>query len=138
MGDIPATTDMVTSILTNPLPGQDIDADTTFNVSVQMSGIDPGTFTNPDATYYAAPQQLNNGLIVGHTHITVQTLGNSLTPTTPPDPTVFVFFKGVNNAGNGQGLLSATVDGGLPAGFYRVCTMAAAANHQPVTMPVAQ
>jgi len=37
---------------------------------------------------------------------------------------------------NGQ--LSVTVTGGLPAGLYRVCTMASAANHQSVLMPVAQ
>lgn len=27
---------------------------------------------------------------------------------------------------------------GLEKGFYRVCTMSSAANHQPVLMPVAQ
>lgn len=37
-----------------------------------------------------------------------------------PDPVQFVFFKGIKNAGNGNGLLSATITDGLPAGNYRV------------------
>jgi hypothetical protein len=139
MGDIPAKTSMVSSIITFPLAGSaTIESDTTFNITVQMSNIVAGFFTNADATYYAAPQALSGGLVVGHTHVTVQDLGASLNPTTALDATQFAFFKGINDAGNGKGLLSATVTGGLPAGNYRVCTLAAAANHQPVLMPVAQ
>jgi hypothetical protein len=139
MGDIPAKTAMVSSIITFPLAGSaTIESDTTFNITVQMSNIVAGSFTNPDATYYAAPQQLSGGLVIGHTHVTVQDMGASLNPTTPLDATQFAFFKGINNAGNGKGLLSATVTGGLPAGNYRVCTLASASNHQPVLMPVAQ
>lgn len=67
----------------------------------------------------------------------MQNIG-SLKSTTPPDPTKFAFFKGIDDAGNGKGLLQAVVPGGLPAGAYRVCTMIAARNHQPVNMPVAQ
>jgi hypothetical protein len=139
MGDIPAKTSMVSSIITYPLPGSaTIESDTTFNISVQVSNLVAGFFTNADATYYAAPQALSGGKVVGHTHVTVQDMGDSLNPTTALDPTQFAFFKGINDAGNGQGLLQATVTGGLPAGNYRVCTMASASNHQPVLMPVAQ
>jgi len=139
MGDIPAKTNMVSSMITFPLYGSaTIESDTTFNISVQMSNIVAGSFTNADATYYAAPQQLSGGLVVGHTHVTVQDMGKSLNPSTALDPTQFAFFKGINDAGNGQGLLQATVTGGLPAGNYRVCTLASASNHQPVLMPVAQ
>jgi hypothetical protein len=139
MGDIPAKTSMVSSIILFPTTGgQAIASDTTFNITVQMSNIVAGSFTNADATYYAAPQFLSGGVVVGHTHVTVQDLGNSLNPTQALDATQFAFFKGINDAGNGEGLLSATVTGGLPAGNYRVCTLAAASNHQPVLMPVAQ
>jgi hypothetical protein len=139
MGDIPAKSAMVSSIITFPVQGSaEIESDTTFKITVQMANIAAGTFTNADANYYSAPQQLSGGKVVGHTHVTVQDLGVSLNPTVPLDATQFAFFKGINDAGNGQGLLSATVTGGLPAGNYRVCTMAAAANHQPVLMPVAQ
>ncbi|KAI0835393.1 hypothetical protein F5Y06DRAFT_299538 [Hypoxylon sp. FL0890] len=139
MGNIPAQTKMVSSILINPQHNDNLQANQDFNIQVQVQNFAPGTFTNADNTYYSAPQDLDSsGNIIGHTHVTVQDLGNSLNPTTPLDATQFVFFKGINDAGNGQGLLSATVTGGLPAGNYRVCTMFAAANHQPVLMPVAQ
>jgi len=139
MGDIPAKTNMVSSVITFPTTGgAAIASDTTFNITVQTANIVAGSFTNADATYYAAPQFLSNGNVVGHTHVTVQDLGNSLNPTAALDATQFAFFKGINDNGNGKGLLSATVTGGLPKGNYRVCTMAAASNHQPVLMPVAQ
>ncbi|MCJ1486071.1 Pathogenicity cluster 5 protein d [Schaereria dolodes] len=138
MGDIPASTNMISTIIVSPQPGQNLDANVDFNVTIQMANIVAGSFTNAEFTYYAAPQQLQGGSIVGHSHITIQTMGNSLTPTTPLDASTFVFFKGLNDAGNGKGLLSATVAGGLPAGFYRVCTMASSSNHQPALMPVAQ
>lgn len=138
MGDIPAKTAMVSSIILNPKTGDQIPSDTSFNITVQMANLVAGAFTNADATYYAAPQALQGGKVVGHTHVTVQDLGNSLNPTQALDATQFAFFKGINDAGNGQGLLSAAVTGGLPAGNYRVCTLASSSNHQPVLMPVAQ
>lgn len=139
MGKIPATTNMISAIITNPQPGQAMTADQTFNISVQLSGLSAGSFTNAASTYYSAPQDLDAaGQVIGHTHVTVQDLGDSLTPSSPPDATKFAFFKGINDAGNGQGLLQAVVTGGLPAGNYRVCTMTSSSNHQPVLMPVAQ
>lgn len=139
MGDIPAKTSMVSSVITFPQTGgSSVQSDTTFNITVQMTGLVTGSFSNADATYYSAPQALSGGKVVGHTHVTVQDLGSSLNPTTALDPTLFAFFKGINNAADANGVLSATVTGGLPAGNYRVCTMASATNHQPVLMPVAQ
>lgn len=124
---------MISSILTFPQNGDTVAAEQDFTITVQTQNLQAGAFTNADATYYAAPQQLNGqGQVIGHTHITVQDLGNSLNPTTPPDPTQFAFFKGINDAGNGKGLLSADVAGGLPAGNFRVCTLTSASNHQPV------
>lgn len=155
MGDIPATTNMVSTIITNPTGGC-IDANKDFDITLQVANLVAGNFVNPTVAYYSAPQALQGGKIVGHVHVcsghnrftpcevlielqvTVQTLGNNLTPNQPPNAVEFVFFKGIDDDGNGAGLLKATVTGGLPAGFFRVCTMSAAANHQPVTMPVAQ
>lgn len=138
MGNIPAKTAMISVIITNPQEGEKVTAGQTFNVSVQTQNLVAGAFTNADTTYYAAPQDLKGGQVIGHTHITIQDLGKSLNPTTPPDATQFAFFKGINDAGNGKGLLQATVNGGLPAGNYRVCTITSASNHQPALMPVAQ
>jgi len=136
MGDIPSSGNMISAIITNPQPGSTIPANQAFNVNVQISNLVAGSFTNPQSTYYAAPQALQGGKIVGHTHVTIQSLGNDIATTTPPDPGTFAFFKGINDAGDGNGGLSATVAGGLAAGVYRVCTMTSASNHQPVTMPV--
>jgi transcription initiation factor TFIID subunit 15 len=138
MGRIPASANMISAMITNPQPGKALAAGTTFNISVQTSHLAAGKFTNPTTTYYTAPQDLDGGGdIIGHCHVTVQDIG-SLDSTSPPDPSRFVFFKGIDDAGNGKGLLQAEVSGGLPAGTYRVCTMIAAQNHQPVAMPVAQ
>ncbi len=139
MGKIPARSNMVSSIIVFPAPGQVLSSDATFNIRVQTRGLAAGAFTNAAKTYYSAPQDLDNGgNIIGHTHAVVQDLGGSFTPDQALDPTTFAFFKGINDKGDGNGLLSAKVDGGLPVGFYRVCTMSSAANHQPVLMPVAQ
>ncbi len=129
---------MVSAVIVNPPFGETVEPNTDFDIEVQTANLVAGVFTNPDNTYYAAPQQLQGGQVVGHAHVVVQDLGGSLTPNTPPDASQFAFFKGINDAGNGNGLLSATVDGGLPEGSYRICTMNSAANHQPVLMPVAQ
>ena len=140
MGDIPATTNMVSTIITNPGPGDNLAENQDFNVQLQVANLNAGSFTNPDVTYYTAPQQLdpNNKNIIGHVHVTIQTLGDNLAPQAAPDASTFVFFKGIDDAGDGNGGLQAAVAGGLPAGNYRVCTMSAAMNHQPVNMPVAQ
>ena len=136
MGDIPSSGNMISMIITNPAPGDTIAANQDFTVNVQSANLEAGSFTNPDTTYYAAPQELKNGNVVGHTHITIQSLGNNIATATPPDAGTFAFFKGINDAGDGKGGLSAAVAGGLAAGVYRVCTMTSASNHQPVTMPV--
>ncbi|KAA8913858.1 hypothetical protein FN846DRAFT_36160 [Sphaerosporella brunnea] len=139
MGDIPSQNNMISSIITSPTPGQNIAANTPFTVSVKVTNLVAGSFTNPANTYYAAPQALSGGKIVGHTHVTIQKISDTnFNPTTPPDATTFAFFKGINDAGDGKGDLQAQVTQGLPAGFYRVCTMTSASNHQPVLMPVAQ
>lgn len=138
MGDLPAQSNMISSIILNPKPGDNLDANKQFTVSVRVANLQAGKFTNPQDTYYAAPQTLENGRVVGHTHITIQDLGGSLSPQQAPDASKFVFFKGIDDSGDGSGTLSATVANGLPAGSYRVCTMTSSSNHQPVLMPVAQ
>ncbi len=138
MGKIPAVPNMISAMIINPKSGATVTSDTTFNISVNTVHLKAGNFVNPTTNYYTAPQDLdNNGDIIGHCHVTIQDIG-SLDSETPPDPSKFAFFKGIDDAGNGRGLLQAVVDGGLPPGTYRVCTMIAAQNHQPVAMPVAQ
>ena len=138
MGKLPAATNMISAMITNPKHAARIPAETTFNVSIQTIHLGVGHFVNPMTNYYTAPQDLDeNGDIIGHCHITIQDIG-SLDSIIPPDPTKFAFFAGILDKGDGNGLLQATVEGGLPPGAYRVCTMIAAQNHQPVAMPVPQ
>lgn len=138
MGRIPATTNMPSCIILNPQPGDTLKASTTFNVTIQTKNLRAGYLVNPSVSYYTAPQDLDeHGNIIGHTHISIQEIGN-LRTLTAPDPTQFAFFKGIDDAGDGKGKLTTEVTGGLPKGVYRVCTMIAARNHQPVAMPVAQ
>ncbi|KAJ0335835.1 hypothetical protein COL922a_008731 [Colletotrichum nupharicola] len=139
MGKIPSNTKMVSTALQNPPHNGNIQANQDFDVELKVNNLAAGSFTDAQATYYSAPQNVNGqGQVVGHVHVTIQDMGNSLTPAQPLDASKFVFFKGINDAGDGNGNLKATVTGGLPAGNYRVCTMSSASNHQPVLMPVAQ
>lgn len=138
MGDLPAQGNMVSSIILSPKSGDNVDANKQFTVAVRIANLQAGKFTNPQDTYYAAPQTLENGKVVGHTHVTIQDLGGSLNPQQAPDASKFVFFKGIDDNGDGRGTLSVDVANGLPAGSYRVCTITSSSNHQPVLMPVAQ
>jgi transcription initiation factor TFIID subunit 15 len=138
MGDIPASSNMISAVFISPKNGDEILPLKEIDFSVKIANLQAGTFTNPDVTYYAAPQSLNGGKVVGHTHVTVQDLGGNENPGNPPDAETFAFFKGINDAGDGQGTLTAKLAKGLPEGIYRVCSMTSSSNHQPVLMPVAQ
>ncbi len=136
MGDIPAVDQMISAIIIDPKDGDVRAPDTSINFSVKIANLQAGSFTNPNATYYAAPQALNKGgQVIGHTHISVQDMGGTKNPTNVLDAQKFVFFKGINDNGDGKGTLSATLEKGLPEGIYRVCSMTSASNHQPVLMP---
>ena len=75
MGKIPATQQMVSTVILNPQNGDEVQAEQTFDIQVQIANMELGSFTNADTTYYSAPQDLNGqGQIIGHTHVTVQDL----------------------------------------------------------------
>ncbi|KAK2055134.1 hypothetical protein LY76DRAFT_550891, partial [Colletotrichum caudatum] len=138
MGMLPSAQNMVSAVITSPRPGDRLPAGVGFNVTVQTAHLRAGVFANPATNYYTAPQELDlAGDVYGHCHVTIQDIG-SMTTATPPDAAKFAFFKGIDDAGDGSGLLTARVDGGLPPGVYRACTMVSATTHQPVVMPVAQ
>lgn len=138
MGIIAATTNMPSSKFVTPVNGQNVAAaNTAFNIVLAINHLETGNFVNADTNYYSAPQQVNGaGDIVGHSHLTVQDVG-SFTSTTPLDPNVFAFFKGLNTAAQG-GQITQAVTAGLPAGIYRVCTINTDANHTPCLVAVAQ
>ncbi|EIM83328.1 uncharacterized protein STEHIDRAFT_141131 [Stereum hirsutum FP-91666 SS1] len=137
MGVIAASTNIPSSKFTNPKNLDTIAANQDFTVTMAVSNLETGNFVNAASNYYSAPQQVNaQGNIVGHTHIVIEQL-DSLTQTTPTDPTKFAFFKGVDGAAV-NGAVSVDVTGGLPAGTYRMASINSAANHQPVLVAIAQ
>jgi hypothetical protein len=108
-----------------------------FTIKMAVQNFQTGAFVNAQQNYFAAPQNVNaDGQIIGHSHVVVEAL-SALDQTTPTDPTVFAFFKGLNDAAV-NGILTASVTAGLPAGFYKLSSINTAANHQPVLVPVAQ
>jgi hypothetical protein len=95
MGSIPSSANMPSAKFTNPKNGDTIAANTAFTISMAINNLQTGNFVNAEENYFAAPQleQLNaQGLIIGHSHVVVETL-QALDQTTPNDPTKFAFFK---------------------------------------------
>ncbi|KAK2460365.1 hypothetical protein APHAL10511_007530 [Amanita phalloides] len=137
MGLIPSNNNMPSAKFKFPTNLATIKANTQFAVQMAINNMQTGFFVNPDEDYFSAPQQLNaQGQIQGHSHVVIEQL-SSLDQTTPTNPQQFVFFKGLNDAAQ-NGILTATVTGGLPAGSYKISSINTAANHQPVLVPIAQ
>lgn len=139
MGAIPSASNIPSAKFVTPANLAVIPSNVTFQVILAVRNLAAGYFVNPDTNFLAAPQQLDpsTGLIQGHTHIVIEAL-QSLNQTTPTDPTKFAFFLGLNSKVDASGQLYANVTGGLPKGTYRMSTLTAAMNHQPVVLPVAQ
>lgn len=137
MGVIAATTNMPSSKFQFPKNGDVIQANTAFTISMAISHLETGFFVNANENYFSAPQFVNGaGDIQGHSHVVVELL-SSEQQTNPTNPNVFAFFKGLNDKAN-NGVLTADVTNGLPAGTYRLASINSAANHQPVLVAVAQ
>ena len=138
MGSIAVMTNMPSSKFVFPLNGATIKATTDFTIQIAIRNLETGNFVNPNENFFSAPQQVNasSGNIKGHSHVVIEQIP-SLNSTTPTDPTRFTFFKGLNAAAQ-NGILTADVTGGIPAGFYRLASINAAANHQPALVAVAQ
>lgn len=137
-GQVPATRNMVSTIILQPANGATVDRNKDFDCVIQIANMQTGFFTVAASEYLTQPQTLNQqGQIKGHSHITIQQL-TSLTQA--PSAKDKAFFKGLNDKAVGNGQLSVTVPAGsLPAaGTYRICTMAGGFSHQPVVMPIAQ
>ncbi|CAG8634628.1 15009_t:CDS:1 [Gigaspora margarita] len=144
MGEVPSVNNMVSSLIIAPSNGQTIKANSAFQLQVKVSNLNTGFFSNATSQYYTVSQQVdkNNGNIFGHSHFTVQPIDNG--NGNPPDPQNFLFFKGLNDPAKNNVLTADVVQNnaaktpGLPAGQFRVCSMASSFTHQPVIMPVAQ
>lgn len=120
-GDIIPSSNMPAAKIIFPPNGGTFPANEQFTFRMNIRNLVTGNFVNAQRNYYGAPQQLQNGVVLGHSHVTVQLL-DSLESTTPPDPEVFSFFKGINSIDE-NGVLEVDVTDGLPPGVYRFCTV---------------
>ncbi|WWC58222.1 uncharacterized protein I303_100758 [Kwoniella dejecticola CBS 10117] len=137
IGQIPSTQNMISTMFVSPKNMETIQAGQTFTIGLQTTGMTMGSFVNAQKNYYAAPQQIDgSGQIVGHAHVTLQPM-KAIDDTSVLDPNTFTFFKGLD-LGDVNGLSTIDVQGGVPAGAYRLCTIMSASNHQSVILPVAQ
>ena len=138
MGVLAPSTNMPSSKFVKPKNLDSIKAHTTFEIKMAIRHLEAGHFTNPDTTFYGAPQQLNAGNdILGHPHFVIENL-SSVTSTDPSDPSTFAFFKGVDTAADSNGNVAINVTDGLPAGVYKLSSINSSANHAPVLVGVAQ
>ncbi|GBB96008.1 hypothetical protein RclHR1_02660029 [Rhizophagus clarus] len=136
LGEIPSKEKMTSTVILFPNENTVLKANTAFTVKTKTNFLTTGFFDDPAKQYYLFPQTLdNNGVIQGHSHVTIQQIQN---PNEPLDAQVFAFFKGLNDPAANGNELDVQVDKGLPAGNYRVCTMVASFAHQPTLMPIAQ
>lgn len=137
MGEIPSTDNMPSAKFVSPKNLDNLQENTAFTIKMAIQGMETGFFTNANENYFAAPQQLNDaGQITGHSHVVIEAI-DSIDSTKPSDPNVFAFFKGLNDKAS-DGVLTASVDKGLPAGTYKLSSINTAANHQPCLVPIAQ
>ncbi|EKM52607.1 uncharacterized protein PHACADRAFT_261147 [Phanerochaete carnosa HHB-10118-sp] len=137
IGVVAATTNMPSAKFVFPTNLATLKANTSFTVQMNINNLDTGNFVNPDTNFLAAPQAVNTqGDIIGHSHIVIEAI-DSLTSTTPTNPTAFAFFVGLN-APAANGILTANVTSGIPTGTYRMASINTNANHAPVIVAVAQ
>ncbi|KAL2911688.1 hypothetical protein HK105_208848 [Polyrhizophydium stewartii] len=130
---------MVSTIITKPAPRSKLDAQVDQIIQLDVVNLVAGFFDLANEQYYMAPQTLDatTRMPEGHQHVTVQKLDGS---GAPPDPKVFAFFKGINNAATDpeKRLLQATIPARTikEEGTYRICSITGADAHQPLLMPV--
>ncbi|KAF7364040.1 hypothetical protein MSAN_01062700 [Mycena sanguinolenta] len=138
LGLLPAATQMAcspTSKFTYPRNGDIIAPDASMTIGLAVTNFATGDFANEDTNFLAAPQQLDsNGLIQGHPYIVIEQLSSD-TPA-PSNPLKFVFLKGMTGVADNTGVITTTMSGGLPVGSYRLSSIIAAANSQPVLLPI--
>ncbi|KAI9095778.1 hypothetical protein DFS34DRAFT_581762, partial [Phlyctochytrium arcticum] len=144
-GALPSTERMVSTLITSPANNANLTVGQEFTVRLNVANLDTGFFSDPQTLYYAQPQALNaRGIVQGHQHVTIQKLPGAIGSKlqAAPDAKVFQFFKGLNDAADGQGNMETVVPAATftasGPGLYRICSLSGSFTHQPVVMPVAQ
>ncbi|KAF7337837.1 hypothetical protein MVEN_02006600 [Mycena venus] len=137
MGVLPASTRMPTSKFTYPRNGEIFAPNAPFTVGLAVTNFATGNFGNSVSNYLAAPQQLDSsGQIQGHPQVVIEAIASSSLDV--PDPRRFTFFKGMTGVADSTGVITTTVNTGLPAGFYRMSSILVTTNGAPALLPVLQ
>ncbi|EIW53275.1 uncharacterized protein TRAVEDRAFT_133194, partial [Trametes versicolor FP-101664 SS1] len=135
MGIIASTANMPSTKFIFPQPNATVTANADVTIQLAVRNLETGHMTNVRSTFLAAPQVVNGvGDVQGHVQVVIESLA-SLDQVSLTDPDRSVFFKSLSDPAV-NGVLSATVTGGLPPGFYRIASTSVAANHQPVLVAV--
>jgi len=92
IGVIPSVDNMPSAKFVFPKNGQSVPANQAFTMQLSIKNLVTGNFVNAQKNYFAAPQQLQGGVIKGHSHAVIEKL-TALDQTTPTNPREFVFFK---------------------------------------------
>ena len=124
---------MVSTLIVFPEDGSVLDRRQENIIRLSTRNLVAGFFSDANLQYYLAPQTLDNGLVQGHQHVTIQKLDGGKVP----DPRIFAFFKGINEE-DVDGVLEAAIPAGFVKenGLFRICSLTGAFTHQPVVSPV--
>ncbi|KIM23781.1 hypothetical protein M408DRAFT_27608 [Serendipita vermifera MAFF 305830] len=137
MGRIVAKDKMPSCKFIYPKNGSLLPANTLFDVKLAIRNFESGLYSNPNISYYSAPQTTNDdGLLRGHAHFVIEAVADYLSET-PLDPVDFTFFKSIKEVPV-NGVVTSRVPNGIPSGIYRMSTITTAINHQPALVGVAQ
>ncbi|ESK93373.1 hypothetical protein Moror_1784 [Moniliophthora roreri MCA 2997] len=119
-----------------PRNGDSLYPNTPFIIKLNFHNMKQA-ITDPLTRYLSAPQQIDSGgRILGYSRIVVEAV-DSIDQTTPTDPKKFAFSTALSTIAE-DGSLMTNVTEGLPAGSYRLSSIALTANHQPILLPVAE
>ena len=124
LGLIPSR--MASALIVTPKDGAVLDSRVPNIVRVVVRNQVTGFFSDPNTQYYTEPQRLLNGRVLGHQHITVESL-ESL------NPSKFIFFKGLDDTAINDSLQVEITASTFPApGAYRICSISGSNTHQPI------
>ena len=135
IGLIPQVTNMVSTIITEPLSGSRFSKQQPLTLRFSTINFNSGFRANLDNQYLSIPQALaKNGQIKGFEQVAIESLDNN---SGVKLNTFAVITKGTqrNGKSNYEMVINANT---LPTGLVRICTMAASTSGQDVVMPVAQ
>ncbi|KAJ6569132.1 hypothetical protein B0H19DRAFT_938970 [Mycena capillaripes] len=137
MGVLPASNRLPASKFTYPRNGGILAPNAPMTIGLAVTNLAMGNLANLNASFLAAPQQLDaNGNIQGHPLIVVDQL-SSFNQSEPTNPTLFLFAKGIAALPDSTGVVTTTFPG-LPVGFYRMSSIIRATNGQPVLLRILQ